>query len=74
MNYSKILIYYLKIISPFSNFLKTAIDLNIVVFPTPDGPKRQTISPCFSIVKLKSTTLFFLLAANVEFFISKKLS
>ena len=53
-------------------FCKPAIDLKIVVFPIPDGPNKQTISPSFLIVRLKSRTLFFLLAAKVALLISRK--
>ena len=38
-------------IKPFSIFSKPAIDLNIVVFPIPEGPNRQTISPFFFYIK-----------------------
>ena len=35
------------LIDPFSIFSKPAIDLKIVVFPIPDGPSKQIISPFF---------------------------
>ena len=36
---------------PLSIFSKPAIVLKIVVFPIPDGPNRQIISPSFWIEK-----------------------
>ena len=35
--------------------------LNIVVFPMPEGPSKETISPCFS-TRFTLLTLFFSLA------------
>ena len=59
-------------ISPESIFSKPAIDLRIVVLPIPEGPKRQIISPSFSIEKDTLFTLFVPPALNVVFVISKK--
>ena len=44
-------VFPLSFISPDSIFSNPAIDLRIVVFPIPEGPRRQTISPSFSIEK-----------------------
>ena len=49
MNFSDEIIFPSKNISPFSIFCNPAIDLSIVVLPTPDGPSKQTISPWFLI-------------------------
>ena len=43
-------------IFPFGIFWSPAIDLSIVVFPIPDGPSKQIMSPLFLIVRLKSKT------------------
>ena len=45
---------------------------NIVVLPTPDGPNKETISPCSSILRFTLLTLFFSLAIKLPFCISKK--
>ena len=54
-----------KIIFPLSIFSNPAIVLSTVVFPIPDGPNKQIISPSFSKLKVTLLTLFFLLAAKV---------
>ena len=43
-----------------------------MVFPTPDGPSKQTISPFSLIVKETLLTLFFSLAIKVALLISRK--
>ena len=53
-------------------FSNPAIVLRIVVLPTPDGPKRQIISPLFSILKETFFTLVFPPALKLTFLISKK--
>ena len=60
-------------ISPFSSFSNPAIVLNIVVFPTPDGPRMDKMFPLDSILKLMLKSLWFLLDENVTFFTSKKI-
>ena len=44
---------------PFSNFSNPAIVLKIVVFPIPEGPNIQTMSPLFFILKETFFTLIF---------------
>ena len=63
----------LSLISPDLRFCRPAIVLRIVVFPTPDGPSKQTISPFFLIVKDTFLTLLLSLAINVALLIYKKL-
>ena len=46
--------------------------LSIVVFPIPEGPNKQIISPLFSIRKETLFTLFLALAVKVTLSISKK--
>ena len=53
---SEVINWPLRYISPFEIFCNPAIDLKIVVLPTPDGPSKQMISPGLSIFQLKSTT------------------
>ena len=48
-----------RVIVPLLIFSKPAIVLSIVVFPIPEGPKRQIISPSFSIEKETFFTLGF---------------
>ena len=43
-----------------------------IVFPIPEGPNKQIISPSFFKLKVTLLTLFFLLAAKVTSCISKK--
>ena len=56
-----------KLISPFESFCNPAIVLKIVVFPIPEGPSSEIISPCSLIIKFTSFTLFFLLAVKLPF-------
>ena len=44
---------------PLFIFSNPAIDLRIVVFPIPEGPKRQIISPSFLMEKETFFTLIF---------------
>ena len=44
-------IFDFSLICPLLIFSKPAIDLKIVVFPIPEGPNKQTISPLFLIFK-----------------------
>ena len=48
-----------KVILPLRGFIKPAIDLNIVVLPIPEGPRRQTISPFLFILKFTSFKISF---------------
>ena len=57
----------LSFILPLLSFCKPAIVLNIVVLPIPDGPNKETISPCFSMAKFTLFTLFFSLAVKFPF-------
>ena len=61
------IVFPFKIILPVSIFSKPAIARSIVVFPIPEGPNKQIISPSFSKLKVTLLTLFFLLAAKVTF-------
>ena len=62
----------LSLIEPDLIFSKPAIVLRIVVFPTPDGPNRQIISPLFSILNETFLTLVFPPALKLTLLISKK--
>ena len=61
-----------QIILPLFIFSRPAIVLSIVVFPIPEGPKIQMMSPSFTIEMLASYTLFLPPIAKVTFLISKK--
>ena len=63
----------LSVIEPFFIFSSPAIVLSIVVLPIPEGPRRQIISPSFSIEKDTFLTLFFSPIMKSTFLISKKL-
>ena len=65
-------VFPLSFICPFSIFSKPAIDLRIVGYPIPEWPKRQIISPSFSIEKETLFTLFVPPALNDTFETSKK--
>ena len=67
------IILFFSIIFPDRTLSSPAIVRSMVVLPIPDGPKRQIISPSFSIFRETLLTLFLSLAANVTFSISKKL-
>ena len=58
-------------IDPLLIFSKPAIVLNIVVFPIPDGPKRQTTSPSFLIEKDTFLTFVFPPTQKSTFLTSK---
>ena len=56
--------FFLSLILPLLSFCRPAIVLNMVVFPIPEGPSNETISPCFSITRFTLFTLFFSLAVK----------
>ena len=56
---------------PLFIFSNPAIDLRIVVFPIPEGPKRQIISPSFLIEKETFFTLIFPPILKSTFYIKK---
>ena len=59
------------IIEPLLIFSSPAIVLKIVVFPIPEGPKRQIISPSFLIEKDTFLTLVFPPTLKSTFLTSK---
>ena len=59
---------------PFLIFCSPAIALSIVVFPIPDGPNKQIMSPSFSIENDIFLTFVFPSIIKSTFFTSKKLS
>ena len=65
--------YFFNEIFPSFIFSRPAIVLRIVVLPIPEGPRRQTISPSFSIDKFTLFTLFFPPATKETLSISKKI-
>ena len=66
------MVFPFSLISPNFKSCKPAIVLKIVVFPTPDGPSKHTISPFYFIVSDTLLILFFSLATKVAFLISRK--
>ena len=64
-------ILFFNLIFPDLIFSSPAIVRNIVVLPIPEGPRRQIISPSFSIDRFTLLTLFFPPAVKDTFSISK---